>query len=197
MWKRDRLTLKDEARLLVALRKRDERALDELMDLAAGFWLVLATAILQSQSDAEEVVQDVIFEFWKANKADKVKSGLVAYITGAVKLKCLHVFRRRNTHAESATTSLNDADWAALPENFDGESEILFSVMQYIQKELPERQRQVMSYRVAGYSNPEIAGKLGISEKAVEKNITRALQALRSEFAGISMEAINPELGPS
>lgn len=140
--------------------------------------------------DAEDVVQEVIVEFWQKNKAMDVKSGLVAYITGAVKREALYVLRRKKLVSESSTVLLEDRDWSALPETLDGDAELVSHIMQFVQKQLPEKQREVVSYRMAGYTNAEIAQKMKISVKGVEINMTRALQSLRAEFTSSIPERI-------
>jgi len=55
--------------------------------------------------------------------------------------------------------------------------------MQEELKALPEKCRLVFDYsRNKGLSNKEIAQQLNISEKAVEKHITKALQRLRIQL---------------
>lgn len=46
---------------------------------------------------------------------------------------------------------------------------------------LPERTRSIfLLHRIDGYSYPEIADQLGVSRKAVEKHMTRAIKHLAS-----------------
>ncbi|MBO9664577.1 sigma-70 family RNA polymerase sigma factor [Dokdonella sp.] len=64
--------------------------------------------------------------------------------------------------------------------------------MQAAVQQLPQRCREVyLLHRIEGMTYPEIARRSGVSAKAVEKNISRALRLLREQFEATS--ARNPD----
>ncbi|HEY0273471.1 MAG TPA: sigma-70 family RNA polymerase sigma factor [Chitinophaga sp.] len=139
---------------------------------------VLAYDRLRSREQAEDVVQDVFSGLWQRPTATIVRS-LGAYLATAARYA---VFTQL-----SRTMPLTDV--AALPEAAqavkDDAAQLHFlqRSMQQELKQLPEKCRLVFDYsRNQGLSNKEIARALRISEKSVEKHISKALQRLRLQF---------------
>lgn len=182
MQKRELLSPQDEARLLKGIRGRDEQALSQLMEHVTGYLIVVADSMLRNLPDAEEVVQDVIVDFWSRCNSISLEYGIVPYLARAVRLRAISIIRQRTSVKEQSTVSLDASAWETLPQDavagLDERDEIIVTVMQHA-RELPEKQREAISHRLEGLSNVETARKMGISEKGVEINITRALQSLR------------------
>jgi RNA polymerase sigma-70 factor (ECF subfamily) len=92
-----------------------------------------------------------------------------------------HLAKRRNMNSIefiNGSTSANPAD------QFLTFHELELQI-QDIVKGLPEKCRLVYQLsREQGLSNKEIAGKLGISDKTVENQLTKALARIRSGLRG-------------
>ena len=139
---------------------------------------VLAYDRLRSREQAEDVVQDVLAGLWQRRGKTIIRT-LPAYLATASRYAVFTQLSR----------SIPVTDMEALPEAMhavkDDAAELHFlqESMQEQLKQLPEKCRIVFDYsRNMGLSNREIAREMSISEKSVEKHITKALQRLRVQF---------------
>ncbi|PSL47947.1 RNA polymerase sigma-70 factor (ECF subfamily) [Chitinophaga niastensis] len=139
---------------------------------------VLAYDRLRSRQMAEDVVQDVLTGLWQRRGQTVIRS-LPAYLATANRYA---VFTQLSKMIPVTTVE-------ALPEAVQAVADdtaqlhFLQQSMQEQLQQLPEKCRLVFDYsRNMGMSNKEIATELRISEKAVEKHITKALQRLRVQF---------------
>ncbi|MBR07326.1 MAG: RNA polymerase subunit sigma-70 [Rickettsiales bacterium] len=140
----------------------------------------------QSPVDAEEVLQEVFIKLWiKRDAIDKSKKFESFLYTIA---RNIIVDKYRRLVREKAA---NDYQIHFLnPEN-GTENTVLYNDLQSeIQKtfnSMPELRKLVFQMsRFKGYSNKEIADELGITTKAVENHISRALQTFRKELGNYS-----------
>lgn len=167
-----------DAELVQCMRAGDHAAFTEIYRRYWKRLYALAYHRLHNREQAEDVVQDVLTGLWQRREADLVRS-LGAYLATAARYA---VF----THL-SRSQPLAGMD--ALPESLQAtkdETAQLRFLQQFMEEELqllPEKCRLVFNYsRQEGLSNKEIARHLDISEKSVEKHITKALQRLRLQF---------------
>ncbi|WP_212005912.1 sigma-70 family RNA polymerase sigma factor [Chitinophaga sp. HK235] len=164
--------------LVRLMSKDDHNAFTEIYNRYWKRLYVLAYDRLHSRELAEDVVQDVLTGLWQRRRETIIRS-LPAYLATASRYA---VFTQL-----SKTVPLTPVD--TLPEAIQAVSDdaatiyFLQQSMQEQLKQLPEKCRIVFEYsRQKGMTNKEIATELQISEKAVEKHITKALQRLRVQF---------------
>lgn len=179
----------DEARLIQGIRAGDERALRELMEVSAAYLVGVARMVLNDPQDAEEVVQDVLFELWSKSNSLEIRSGLIPYLSVSVRNRAVSRRRGRASAAELSNELLDEVEWNTLPSDDASQDKILEeaeSILEFMRRteSLPRKQSEVIAYRLSGFSIAEIAQKMGISSKGVEINITRAYTALRKMFSG-------------
>ncbi|MBO9732544.1 MAG: sigma-70 family RNA polymerase sigma factor [Chitinophaga sp.] len=156
----------------------DHNAFTEIYNRYWKRLYVLAYDRLRSRELAEDVVQDVLTGLWQRRGQSVIRS-LPAYLATASRYA---VFTQ-------LSKLIPVTNMEALPEAIqavaDDTAELHFlqQSMQEQLKQLPEKCRIVFDYsRNKGLSNREIATELNISEKAVEKHISKALQRLRLQF---------------
>lgn len=167
----------DEA-LVQMMGNDDHNAFTEIYNRYWKRLYVLAYDRLRSRELAEDVVQDVLTGLWQRRHQTIIRS-LPAYLATANRYA---VFTQFSKMIPVTTVE-------ALPEAVqavtDDTAQVYFlqQSMQEQLKQLPEKCRIVFEYsRNRGMTNKEIATELSISEKAVEKHITKALQRLRLQF---------------
>lgn len=129
---------------------------------------------LQSKQAAEDVVQEVMIGLWQSRENGQIKN-LDAWLATAVKYA---VFRQLAKFGSHRIESIAVQPEKSYDQPFD------FHFLEKILKEqiqqLPERCKLVFEYsRHHGLSNKEISNQLEISEKTVEKHITKAIHTLR------------------
>jgi RNA polymerase sigma factor, sigma-70 family len=164
-----------EEHLLTLLGRDDELAFTEIYN---RYWKKLyATAYerLKSKELAEDVVHEVFTSLWQRRHEAVIKS-LNAYLAAATRYCTLKLF-------SGFSKADNPVEEMALPDHSTGQAFIDFRFLeQMLQQEvnrLPEKCRLVFRYsRQEQMTNNEIARELGISSKAVEKHITRAIKQL-------------------
>jgi RNA polymerase sigma-70 factor (family 1) len=161
--------------------------------------LYKAVIKLQSNTDAEEVVQDAFTDIWKGRHRIKIKYSFHTYIAAIIRYKVMaklasnkreiadYVEDVYNLHVEDNAT----VQWLGFNELRD---EIEKSV-----KALPEKCQLVFRMsREGDMSDKEIAQDLNISRKTVEAHISRALKLLRvsiNQFLVILANAIMVIMG--
>ncbi|MBC9930040.1 RNA polymerase sigma factor [Chitinophaga qingshengii] len=156
----------------------DHNAFTEIYNRYWKRLYTLAYARLHSRELAEDVVQDVLTGLWQRRNQAIIRS-LPAYLAAANRYA---IFTQLSKNARVTTMEdLSEAQQAVTDET--AQLHFLQQSMNNQLQQLPEKCRIVFDYsRNAGLTNREIAATLQISEKAVEKHISKALQRLRMQF---------------
>jgi RNA polymerase sigma-70 factor (ECF subfamily) len=138
--------------------------------------LFVAAIKLRDIAMAEEIVQDVFLDLWKRRKQISITGSLEAYLSVAVKYRIINahakIKREQDFLASRADATLHIEPWLDEKE--------LQKNYQLLVSQLPEKCR--ITYRLSreeGLSLKEIAGKMAVSQKTVEANLTRSLKLLR------------------
>lgn len=171
-----------EKELISSLKAGDEGAFTALYKL---YWPKVhnfSRLYLSSQSEVEEVVQEVFVKLWEARiflKEDESFKGFLFIITRNI---IFNQFRKSFNEDAYKMTVLNSAN-----AEYGIEDEMDAADLQaYIQKlvnELSPRQQEVFRMsREEHLSYKEIAMRLCISEKTVERHINEALKFLRKNI---------------
>ncbi|MEI3802439.1 MULTISPECIES: sigma-70 family RNA polymerase sigma factor [unclassified Chitinophaga] len=164
--------------LVQLMGKDDHNAFTEIYNRYWKRLYVLAYDRLRSRELAEDVVQDVLTGLWQRRSQTIIRS-LPAYLATANRYAVFTQLSKMIPVA--AVETLPEAVQAVTDDT--AQLHFLQQSMQEQLKQLPEKCRIVFDYsRNMGMSNREIATELKISEKAVEKHITKALHRLRLQF---------------
>lgn len=136
---------------------------------------------------AKDVVQDCFLELWKKRKNTEISTSFSAWIFTVVKNRCYKHLKEESKKSESRNNYRLKLKEEELNFFIHSEKSILeFEVKERIQnvlEQLPPKCSQVFKdSRFNGLSNKDIAEKYGISLKAVEKHISKALKLFREEF---------------
>ncbi|MCD7936068.1 MAG: RNA polymerase sigma-70 factor [Tannerellaceae bacterium] len=150
-----------------------------------------ATHFVQDKSIAENIVQDVFFEVWQHRERVEFEGSVKYYLFRSVYNKSLNYLQ---SHAYIKQTSLEE-----IPEKIEGTYEADFlpeqehrlmmeeleAQIEAIIESLPQQCRVIFRMsRVEQLKNREIAEKLNLSVKSVEKHISKALTILRTHLKG-------------
>lgn len=139
-------------------------------------------ALLRQRDEAEEVAQEVMLELWNRRAQLDPERPVQAWLFRAARNRALNVVRHRKVVQQSEpvvaalTGDTAPSDAAAVEHELD-------AALHEAIAELPPRCREVfLLSRSEGLRNAEIADQLGISVKAVEGQIGRALRGLRERL---------------
>jgi RNA polymerase sigma-70 factor (ECF subfamily) len=137
-----------------------------------------ANSILSNYDQAEDVVQDVLYDFWQKQETSEVNQDKIDhYLIRAVKYKCINIHRKSLVEKEYQTEVFHtNSDYY----NNDDEAVDYKAILYRAIGQLPEKTKQVfLMSKVEGLKYQEIAENLNISLKTVENQMGRAFKHLR------------------
>ncbi len=140
--------------------------------------------LLKDREEAEEMVQQVFVNVWNKREEIVIQSSVQAYLYRAVNNLCMNRIR----HLKVRDAHRNEVEYTA-SRSYEHSAQVLISkeLTKKIQESvsrLPEKCREIFEMsRFEGLSYAEIADALGVSVKAVEKHMSKALKTLRHELA--------------
>lgn len=147
-----------------------------------------ASKIVDSLVVGEDIVQEVFLKLWEKKPLVK-KSAVKSYIFIQTRNTCITYLRNEKIfNNRSLDVNASEIEYLFL-EDFRGEEElrdireqIITDVLNFID-ELPPQTGRVFRYsRLEQLPYKEIASRLSVSEKAVEKHISIALKCFRRKF---------------
>jgi len=148
-----------------------------------------AFTILQSNDEAEDVVQAVFIKLWeKRNTINILQSGR-SYLYTSVHNNCLNIIRNKKVkdrYVDHYAKTGTGVEHSSSVESKEINARIMKAV-----DSLPEKCRVVfVKSRFEGKKYAEIAAELDIAEKTVEMQIGKALKILRMHLAEFITSAI-------
>ena len=170
------------AALVERMRIGQERALEELYDATVGKLYALASAILRSAEDTEEIVCETYAYAWaNASRFDASRANALGWLLMLCRSRALDRLRQRRASASAL-------DIAALRENDSGADQPfdILSLMQQrsnvhaaLSQLTPERRHLVSLAFLQGLSHQEIADVTRLPLGTVKSHVRRALTQLR------------------
>ncbi|MCX2449770.1 RNA polymerase sigma-70 factor [Pedobacter sp. PLR] len=175
--------LLSDAELITALKKGEEQAFGEIYD---RYWKELyrkANNILQDPEAADDVLQDLFLRLWQRRTEVDILA-LKPYLHQALRFSVLKVIRKHKTD-QQFYERLADVTTEIIAEN-----PLLFKEQQHLIQDLinnlpDECKEAFLLSREEEMTYKEIASYLSISQKTVEKRISKSLKAIR---AGLNVE---------
>uniref|UniRef100_UPI003217D49F RNA polymerase sigma-70 factor n=1 Tax=uncultured Draconibacterium sp. TaxID=1573823 RepID=UPI003217D49F len=143
---------------------------------------------LEDKSEAKGVVQDAYVKLWEIRHTLNPDSNLQNFLFTLVKNNCLNILKRKQIqlkhHEKIREIELlyQHESLSRINDDYLEFNELKKKIDIAIEK-LPEHCRIVFKMsRYEEMKNREIAEKLGITQKAVEARMTKALKYLRNEL---------------
>src|SRR4030095_2187617 len=169
--------------LVERMRSGQERALEELYEVTVGKLYALASAILRSAEDTEEIVCETYAYAWaNAARFDASRANALGWLLMLCRSRALDRLRQRRAN----TTAL---DLVALRETDDGSSDQPYDILSLMQRRsrvhtalsqlTPERRHLVSLALLQGLSHQEIADATRLPLAPVKSHVRRALAQLR------------------
>ena len=166
--------------LLLAWR---DRSVDYLYEHYYSSLVHIAERKTHDRKASEDIVQEAFIEVWQKSEWLAMQKDLLIgpYLIGTVKNKAITLFHQRSRLGERRSSYVLDDLLSTIVSK---ESEIIqsdkYQTLRAVVATLPPRERACTEMRFFQEMSIEaIAIRLGISVKAVEKNITSALKRLR------------------
>lgn len=169
--------------LLDRLRGGDHDAFDTIFRQWYEPVVRSANRVLRDTGVAEELSQDVFLELWRRRETLAPDSSVAGYLMQSVRnrslnhLRHLAVQKKSVVYVEALSEPMERADAKAHA------SELRTAMIQAIATLPPRTQEVFLLSRERGLRYSEIAEQLGVTVKAVEANMSRALRILREQLA--------------
>ena len=177
----------DDSEILARLRAGEEAvaqlAFDELFRSSYARLVRMGMSIVRDQAVAEEVVQDVMLELWRRRTQLALDISLQAYLIRATRNRALNHVRHEKVEQRGAVLAAADNPRTPAAAHRAEANELGVAYRRALE-ELTPRCREVFEMsRVQGLRYSEIAEALGVSVKAVEAHMGKALKTLRERLA--------------
>ncbi|MEM6264822.1 MAG: RNA polymerase sigma-70 factor [Bacteroidota bacterium] len=169
-----------EAAQFQEIKNGNRRAFEEVFRLYYEPLCRFCLRFLQSQEEAEEVVQDLFVAFWEKKNELELTVSIKSYLYRAARNRSLNVIKHQQVKDRyvGETTFLMRHSY----EEVSFTSELEAAIAKGIDA-LPERCREIfLLSRHEGLKYREIADLLGISPKTVEVQMSKALKSLREHL---------------
>jgi len=171
----------NEQDLVKALSKGEIKAFNDLFQLYGNRIYRFSMGYLKSQSEAEELVQDVFLKIWEKRAELKDYLSFKAYLfTIAYNLIRKHFTNKALMHKYLEGQIIDDLDFDTT-QNIDYQS--TKKLIDAIVDQLPPKRKTVfIMSRFEGFTVNEIAKELGTSPKTVENQLGEALKFVREHL---------------
>ena len=168
---------------LERLIRGDERAFDEIFRAWYSPLVRAAETLLRDRAVAEEIVQEVMLELWRRRERLDPNGAPQAYLFQATRNRALNHLRHLQVQRRSAPKlAASEAREATAPSRLVAQE--IDAALREALDALTPRCREVFEMsRVQGLKYGEIAETLGVSVKAVEAQMGKALRTLREHLA--------------
>lgn len=166
--------------LLSELQNGEERAFDFIFRKYYKSLCTQAVAYVSDLDIAQSQVQECFIKLWEKRMAASSIENIASYLTLMVRNQCIDYLRKSKSIGKLYHVNIEDTDDTTdntvLYREFEEKLVVALA-------SLPERSRIAFEYsRFDGLSYPQIAEKMGITVKAVEALVSRALKLLRVEL---------------
>ena len=168
----------DDFLLLEEIQKGNSDAYKEMFNKFYSPLCEFASQFI-SDSDAEELVQDLMLYIWESRKQLAIESSLKSYFFVSVRNRSYNAIRnqqyKKKVHSalyEKLKEQFEDPDYYMIDE--------LATRIQNAIKELPDSYRETFELsRFGDMTNAQIAATLSVSIKTVEYRMSQSLKILR------------------
>lgn len=169
--------------LLARLRGGDDKAFEAIFRQWYEPVVRSANRVLRDPGIAEELAQEVFLELWRRRDMLAPDSSVAGYLMQAVRNRALNHLRHLAVQKKSVVYVEALSEPAEHADEQVHANDLRVAMTKAIAA-LPPRTREVfVMSRERGLRYSEIAEQLGVSVKAVEANMSRALRILREELS--------------
>lgn len=172
--------------LFERIREGDTRAFEYVFRKYAPRLEAFARKYTIDENEAEDIVQNAFLKLWERRELLENIS-LASFLFMLTKNSCLNYLKHRQVADtveqripdESLIEQLYTIDLVSDPSSLLQQKELSGSIDRIMEELPPKCKEAFVLSRLNGLKNREIATKMNITEKVVEKHITRALKRFK------------------
>lgn len=176
--------------LIKELKKGNEAAYKQLYDMYYRSLVIYCFKLTNKLPLAEDIVQNTFIKIWTNREKITINSSLKSYLFRAVYNGFASEYNKKQREDKTLIQLKNEA----LNELIELDNEALEKKIKLLDaaiEKLPKKCKNVfLLNKKQGYSHKEIASQLDISEKTVEKHISRAIFRIKKMLSS-KMTLIN------
>ncbi len=170
----------DDELLLSGLKRSDREAFSELFGRYYVDLVMFCGTFICNVHECEDIVTNVFIALWERREELRIRKSIRSYLVNAVKNRVFNEIRNRRIREEH----IRNISLDSLPGVWDVDDYILYSDMKTRIEEavcsFPKEIRESYEmYMEEGLKSAEIAGKLNVSQRTVERRLNKALSILR------------------
>ena len=172
-----------DADLLAGLRRGDTASFDSIFREWYPRLVLIADRLVGERQVAEDLAQEVFLELWRRRDSLALETTVHAYLLQSVRNRSLNHLRHVHVRRRSVPDVVEMAG-ASKPADAEAVAAELAIAINEALASLTPRCREVFQMsRDRGLKYSEIATQLGISVKAVEAQMGKALRVMREQLA--------------
>jgi RNA polymerase sigma-70 factor (ECF subfamily) len=171
-----------------ALRRGNKKVFEKIYNEFSDMLYHLCLQYVNSESVAEELVQDAFVKLWEVKEGINIELGIRNYLYTITKNNCLMYLRKE----QAICKNTKELKYIEMQFNYEALNVLADDVIQFdelrerlddVIDQLPENLKEVFVLsRIDELKYREIADKLNISIKTVEARMSKALAILRQEL---------------
>lgn len=174
--------VKTDIILLDSLKKGEERAYKQLYNLYYHNLVVYCSNLTKDQARAEDIVQQTFVKLWIKKDSLQIQSSIKGYLYRAVYNTFLKEYQKVKKEERALIEMKNNA-LLSLVDDIENIDQQRIKLLESAIEQLPRKNREIfLLSKKSGYKYREIALQMDISEKAVEKHISRAKKSIKNWF---------------
>ncbi|RTQ45637.1 sigma-70 family RNA polymerase sigma factor [Hymenobacter gummosus] len=177
----------NELELISACRQGSVRAQKQLYERFAGLMLTVCLRYLRQRADAEEAMLTGFVKVFRALEQYRHEGSFEGWIRRIMVNEALGQLRRK----EPLHLAIDDMVTDVPSTQATAESDLAAADLMQLLSELPAGYRTVFNlYAIEGYTHPEIAELLGISEGTSKSQLSKARAMLQRRLEAASASAL-------
>jgi RNA polymerase sigma-70 factor (ECF subfamily) len=172
-----------EQELIVSLKRGSVTAFESLFEKYSQKLYRFSYSYLKSETEAEDIVQEVFFKIWQNRNSLKTETSFHSYLF-TIAFHAIQKSFNNKTRQQRFQLDLFEMlseENPSLEDQLNFETQLL--KLNQLIEQLPDRRKEIfLKRKKEGKSIHAIAREMGISEKTVENQITEAMHSLRKAF---------------
>lgn len=178
--------MKYDKELLLGLKHGDKECFRQLFEEHYDVYFTFARGMIKDQVAAEDIVQDMFMKLWVRREHIDVDRSVHHFLLTIIK-NAIYNHMRLRYNARKSDVPLPDVEDVTSHVDEEYMQKELSTRIDSIVEQMPTRRRLIFTMsRKEHLTNSEIAGRLSISQRTVEKHIEEALREL-SKLTNISI----------